>query len=124
MKKKLSLLSTLLVFCAALGAQKPQPIQIQTVNDSVFVVEYIPLPVAQKNVAAQLAQVDKQLAQVEKQLADLLKKRDDLMRQKTALEFAQKQLDAAATAPPPAPEKATAPPTEPKKVKPKPKNKN
>lgn len=123
MKKKLSLLFTLLFFVGIVAAQKPQPLQIQTVNDSTYVVEYIPLPVAQKNVSAQLAQVDKQLAQVEKQMADLLKKRDDLMKQKAALEYAQKQLDAAAITPPPpatstqsAPA-TTAPPAEKPKTK-------
>lgn len=121
MKKLLAVLFALGAFAAA-TAQKTQPIQIQTIDTSVYVVEYIPLATAQKNVAAQLAQVDKQLTTVEKQMADLLKKRDELMKQKATLEFAQKQLDQAAAAPPAAPQKASEPPKEEVKAK-KPKTK-
>lgn len=121
MKKKLTTLFTLLIaFLCSLSAQKPQPLQIQTVNDSTYVVEYIPLPVAQKNVAAQLTQVDKQLQTVDRQIADLVKKRDELMKQQAALQFAQKQLDQAAAPPPPPPAKtapATAQPPKEKKAK-------
>ena len=123
MKKLLAQFFFFLAF-AAFG-QTPQPIQIQTVNDSTYVVEYIPLSVAQKNVSAQITQVDKQLQQVEKQMADLLKKRDELMKQKAALEYAQKQLNQAATTPPPSTSTQSAPPTEPPKTKDKkPKTKN
>lgn len=123
MKKILTLFTLLLTLSAA--AQKVQPIQIQTVNDSVYVVEYVPLSVAQKGVAAQLAQVDKQLSQVEKQLAEMLKKRDQLLKEKAGLEFAQKQLAQAATTPPPPVQPQSAePPKDQKSKTKKPKTKN
>ncbi len=125
MKNTFTTLFALLAFCAI--GQKVQPIQIQTIDTTTYVVEYIPIATAQKNVDAQLVQVDKQLATVEKQMADLLKKRDELMKQKAALEFMDKQLAQAADAPPPAaPQKASEPPKEekPKKQKAKTKSKN
>lgn len=122
MKRILTFFAIILALSAT--AQKVQPIQIQTVNDSVYVVEYVPLSVAQKGVAAQLVQVDKQLSTVEKQIAELIKKRDDLLKQEAALKFAQQQLDAAAVPPPPPPPVKTTPtpPTPAKKKVKKPKN--
>lgn len=107
MKNILTLLFTLLAFCAI--GQKVQPIQIQTIDTSTYVVEYIPLATAQKNVDAQLVQVNKQLETVERQMADLLKKRDELMKQKAALELVQKQLAQAANTPPTATSTQSAP---------------
>lgn len=112
-------------------AQKPQPIQVQTINDSVYVVEFIPISKAQANVDAQLTQVNKQIETVDKQIADLVAKRDKLVTQQKALTFAAGQLDKAATAPQtststksatPASD-TTAPPAKPAKKKPKPKTK-
>lgn len=122
MKKLLTLITALFSLCI-LSAQKPKPVQIQTVDTSKYVVEYVPLETAQKNVNAQLVQVNKQLEGVEKQMAELVKKRDDLMKQKAALEYLQLQLNQAANTPvqPPAP----APPQPTKSAeKPKKKGKN
>lgn len=126
MKKILATLLFAIAFLCNLSAQKPMPIQTALIDSAVYVVELIPIEVAQKNVAAQLVQVNKQLETVERQMADLVKKRDDLMKQKSVLEFAQKQLDEAAkteaatksftTPQPPAPEpgKKTTKPKKPK----------
>lgn len=123
MKHVLSISAFAFFSAFALTAQKPQPIQIQTVNDSVYVVEYVPLSVAQKGVAAQIVQVQKQLATVEKQMAELIKRQDELLKQEAALKFAQQQLAAAAVPPPPPPVKTTpTPPTPAKKKAKKPKN--
>ncbi len=115
MKRILTFFAVILALSAT--AQKVQPIQIQTVNDSVYVVEYVPLSVAQKGVAAQLVQVDKQLSTVEKQMAELIKKRDELLKQEAALKFAQQQLANAAVPPPPPPVKTTPTPPTPAKKK-------
>lgn len=123
MKKILATLFTILTFLCSLSAQvKPQPIQTAVIDGAVYVVELIPADVAQKNISAQLVQVNKQLETVERQMAELVAKRDELMKQKAALEFAQKQLteaqaadEASKQAAPPSP---PAPPKEkPKKVK-------
>jgi len=126
MKKILATTLFAIACLCSLSAQKPLPIQTALIDSTVYVVEFIPMGVAQKNIAAQLVQVNKQIETVEKQMADLLKKRDDLMKQKSVLEFAQKQLDEAAKTeaatkamtapapPPPAPEKKTAKPKKPK----------
>lgn len=125
MKKILATLFAIAFLCS-LSAQKPLPIQTALIDSSVYVVELIPLGVAQKNVSTQLTQVNKQIETVERQMSDLVKKRDELMKQKSVLEFAQKQLDEAAkteaatksftTPPPPAPEpgKKTTKPKKPK----------
>ena len=97
MRHALTFFFTLLGFAAL--AQTLQPIQIQTIDTSKFVVEYIPIATAQKNVDAKLVQVNKQLEQVEKQMAELVKRRDELILQKVTLEFADAQLDQAAAAP-------------------------
>lgn len=99
MKKTLALFIFLFPVLCTLSAQKPRAVQIQTIDTSKYVVEYVPLPIAQKNVSAQLAQVNKQLESVEKQIAELVKKRDGLMQQKAALEMLQTQLDQAAAIP-------------------------
>lgn len=121
MKRTLTLFTLLINFLCTLSAQvAPKPVQVQTIDSSQYVVEYIPLDVAQANIAAQLTQVDKQLTTVDKQIAELVKKRDDLMQQQAALEYLQKQLDAADKTPPPPVQQSapqTAPPPEPKKVK-------
>ena len=122
MKKKLTLFTLLLSFLCSVSAQKPQAIQIQTIDTSTYVVEYIPIATAQANVSAQLVQVDKQIQTVEKQISELVKKRDQLTAQKAGLELILKQLDQADKTPPPpvqqqsAPAEA-APPKKPKKVK-------
>jgi len=121
--KYILFLFTLLLSTLA-TAQKPQPVQVQTINDSVYVVEFIPIAKAQANVTAQLAQVNKQIETVDKQIADLVAKRDKLVTQQKALSIADAQLDKAASQPaistqatlPPA---ATAPPPKPTKKKPK-----
>lgn len=122
MKYILSILA--ITFAFALSAQKPQPIQTALIDSNVYVVELIPVETAQRNVAAQLVQVNKQLETVEKQMAELVKKRDDLIKQQSILLFAQKQLDEAATTQS-AVQSATAPPppTEPEKKTAKPKKK-
>lgn len=103
------------------SAQKPQPIQIETVSDSTYVVQYVPIATAQKNVSAQQVQVNKQLETTEKQIAELIKKRDDLKRQQMALDFAAAQLDQAAAPPTAAktPTPVTTPPAAEKKATPK-----
>lgn len=109
-----------LLFVCTLSAQKIQPIQIQTIDTSVFVVEYIPIATAQADVDKQLEQVDKQLEQVDKQIGVLVQKRDELTKRKASLEFVGKQLEQAATTPPPpaaTESKATAPPKSTKKAK-------
>lgn len=114
-----------LFFLCNLFAQKPRPVQIQTVDSSTFVVEYIPIEEAKKNVDAQLAQSEKQLQNIEKQIAELLKKRDQVMAQKSSLEYLKKQLDQATIMAPPAvksPDKAPTPPATEKPAK-KPKKK-
>ena len=89
-----------LFFSIAAMAQKPQPVQVQTINDSVYVVEFIPIAKAQANVNAQLAQVNKQIETVDKQIADLVAKRDKLVTQQKARTVVDAQLDKAAAAPP------------------------
>lgn len=125
MKKLLIFFLTIFALCS-LSAQKPVPIQIETVNDSQYVVQYVPIATAQKNVSAQQVQVNKQLETTEKQITELIKKRDDLKRQQMALDFAAAQLDQAAAAPPTAaksaaktPTPATTPPATEKKATPK-----
>jgi len=111
---------TFFLIVAGLSAfcQKPQPVQIQTVENETYVVEYVPIDVAQKNIAAQLAQVDKDLKTVDSQIAQLVKTRDELMKQQAALQYMQSQLNqAAATTPPADAAPQTAPPPEKKKVK-------
>lgn len=117
MKHITAFFAALFVLCN-LSAQHGT-ITIETIDTSKFVVEYVPIATAQKNVAAQLTQVTKQLETVDKQIADLMKKRDELLRQKTGLEFAQKQLDKAAAMPVPkkASSPTTPPPPPPKKSK-------
>lgn len=110
------LFTLLITFCAA--AQKVQPIQIQNINDSTYVVEYVPIATAQANVNAQLAQVDKQIASIDKQIADLVARRDKLVVQQKALTVAQAQLNYAASAtPPPTSTKSAEPTTPPAPVK-------
>lgn len=121
MKKLLTLLFTLFAFCAS--AQKVQPIQIQTIDTTTYVVDYIPLATAQANVNAKIKQVDAQLAQVDAEIAKLVKRRDELITQKAALELVQKQLAQADTTPPPPVQQSAAPQSEPPKTK-KPKAKN
>lgn len=113
-----------LFFCLAANAQKPQPIQVQTVNDSLYVVEFIPIAKAQASINTQLTQVNKQIESLDKQIAELVARRDRLITQQKALSIADAQLDKAASQPaistqstlPPA---ATAPPPKPTKKKPK-----
>lgn len=94
-----------------LSAWAQRPISIQTVDSATYVVEYIPIADAQKNVNAQMVQVEKQLSNVDKQIAELVAKRDQLLQQQAALTVISKQLDQAnATPPPPVQE---APPTTP-----------
>jgi TolA-binding protein len=122
MKHALTLLFSMLLLCT-LAAQKPQPVQIQTIDTSTYVVEYVPIATAQANVNAQLVQVDKQIQTVEKQIAELVKKRDQLMQQQAALTLIDKQLDQAAATPPPpvktGPQTAPPPQAEKKVKKPK-----
>lgn len=114
----------LLFFTTSLNGQQIQPIQVQTIDTSTYVVEYIPIAEAQANVEKQIQKVDAQLSKVEKQMADLLKQRDQLMAQKTALEIVQKQLaEAAATPPAPASAPQSAPTQPPPSEKPKTKKK-
>lgn len=121
-----NILSTLFIlnFLCILSAQQPRPISIQTVDSSTYVVEYIPIKEATKNVNAQLAQVDKQLQTVDKQIAELVKKRDGLMQQQAALLMLQKQFEQAGTTPPPPIKEAPTPPSSPKKKPKKEKGKN
>lgn len=114
------IIPALFLFVCTLSAQKPKTVQIQTFDTAKYVVEYIPLNVAQANVDAQLVQVDKQIETIEKQIADAVKKRDALLQQKAALEYLQNQLDQAA-ATPPAPVKSAPEPT-PEKTSKKKKN--
>ena len=107
MKHLFSIIFTLFAFCAI--GQKVQPIQIQTIDTTTYVVDYIPLSTAQANVSKQLKQVDAQIAQVDAEIAKLMKKRDELITQKAALELVQKQLDQAATTPPPPVQQSAAP---------------
>ena len=123
MKKTLTLFTLLLYVCTLAAQVQPKPVQIQTIDSSQFVVEYIPLDVAQKNVAAQLVQTDKQIATVEKQIADLVKKRDDLMAQKAALEYLQRQLNQADKTPPPPVQQSAPQAADPPKEKKTPKKK-
>ena len=117
MKKILFSLFTL-ILCVAAAAQKPQPVQIQTINDSVYVVEYVPISVAQANVNAQQAQIDKELARVDKQIADLIAKHEKLVAQQKALAVVDAQLDKAAAPPPSTGTKSEPPATTPTKTKP------
>lgn len=123
---KNTLLFALILMCVTVAAQKPQPVQIQTVNDSVYIVEYVPIAVAQANVDAQQAQVDKELARVDKQIADLIAKHEKLIAQQKALAVVDTQLQKAATPPPSTGTKSapvtttpteTKPPKKPKKQK-------
>lgn len=98
MKQILAYFATLFLLCN-LSAQQPKPVQIETIGDSAFVVQYVPVSTAQKNVTAQLTQTDKQIEVTEKQIAELVKKRDELLRQKAGLEYASVQLAQAANAP-------------------------
>lgn len=124
MKKELATLFTILLFLCTISAQEPRPISIQTVDSSTYVVEYIPIEEAAKNVNAQLVQVDKQLQTVDKQIAELVKKRDGLMQQQAALLMLQKQFEQAGTTPPPPIKEAPTPPSSPKKKPKKEKGKN
>lgn len=120
MKKILYTISISVFVVCTLSAQKIKPVQVQTIDTTVYVVEYIPIGIAQANVDRQLVQVNKQIEQVEKQLAEQVKKRDELMKQKAALEMIASQLDQAATTPPPpaaTESKTTAPATSTKKAK-------
>jgi len=119
MKQIIAYFATIFLLCN-LSAQKPRPVQIQTIDTSKYVVEYVPIEVAQKNVDAQLAQVNKQIETVEKQMAELVKKRDELKTQQAALEYLSAQLKQAATAPaPPTSVPQSAPQTAPETKKPK-----
>lgn len=91
------ILATLLAICVVFGlsAQRTPIIQTALVDSSIYVVELIPIEVAQANITAQLAQVNKQIETIEKNMAELVKKRDEAMRQKALLEAALKQLDEA-----------------------------
>lgn len=123
MKNILATLFTLLA--CVLYAQTPKPIQIQTIDSSKFVVEYIPIADAQANVEKQLAATEKQLSKVEKDIAELVSKRDALVKQQAALKYLNAQLDQAAksAAPPPPPVKTPETPPAEKTKKPK-KSKN
>ena len=131
MKYILSFFLIIAALCT-LAAQKPQPVQIQTVDTSKYVVEYVPIAVAQKNVDTELADVTKQIETLNKQILTATKRRDELVARQKALEILDKQLAAAAAAPvpksttaQPAPAPApTQPPKPPKKAKAKAKKKN
>jgi len=97
MKNKLTLFTLLFSLCSLSAQVKPLPIQTAMIDSSIYVVELIPLKTAQKNVDAQLVQVNKQIETAEKQIAELVAKRDQLKKQQAALEFAQKELKEAAT---------------------------
>ena len=119
--KYILFLAFALFFTTSLNGQGQavQPIQIQTIDTSTYVVEYIPLATAQANVKKQIEQTDKQIAKIESEIAKLVAQRDKLMQQKAALEVVAKQLDEAAAPPPPATQSATDPKktTKPKKKK-------
>lgn len=116
------LIVSLINHCAA-----QQKIQVETINDSMYVVQLIPVETARKNISSQITQVDKQLDYIDRQISDLEKKRHEAQKQKTALEFADAQLTQAAAAPsttkpvttPPATEKKPAPKKKVPKKKPK-----
>ncbi len=99
MKKLLLLSFTLLLSSLAALSQKVQPIQIQVIDTSKYVVEYVPLATAQANVAKQLDAVNQELEKVDKQQVALQRRHDQLIVQKAALTAAQTQLDKAAAAP-------------------------
>lgn len=92
MKHILAYFATLLLLCN-LSAQRP--VIIETVNDSAYVVQLIPVSAAYKSTSAQLVQVDQQLESTDAKIAALNQQRDALIKQKVGLEYALAQLNKA-----------------------------